>query len=107
MRTNIYMLAKHGQFDASGIYEDGMVTVLPGSRICLNLAEHVRGGKKKTLGYRNNPEYVDESGIVLKECVFKSASTAAQFVSGNTINGLTAWKIKPKVTLKKWIESQI
>ena len=105
MKTRIVMIGKKGNYKASAIYENGNVYIQPGSIISLSFAEHIRGGRK-ALSYRNNPQYVDQNGKVLKECEFSSASTAAQFVTGRSTNGLERWYVEPKVNLKKWIEMQ-
>ncbi len=105
MKTNIFLTAKNGDYDAKGVYEDGKITVLPGSTIRLDFANHIRGGNK-ALSFRENPEYVDAKGLVLKGCQFTSASTAAQFVTGRSTNGLEAWKIEKKVNLKQWLEQK-
>ena len=58
-----------------------------------------RGGKA-ALSYRENKEYVDGDGNIIKDCEFKSPSTAAQFVTGTSINGMLAWKTKDGKSLK-------
>ena len=105
MQTMIYMTAKNGEYDAKANYIDGLVVVKADSRIRLNFAAHIRGGKK-ALSYRNDRAYVDDKGIVLKDCTFTSASTAAQFVTGRSINGLEHWRvIDSKEKLKDFLSS--
>lgn len=105
METNLYLTAKNGEYDAKAIYKDGVVIVKAGSKIRLTFAEHIRNGRgKKALSYRNDPSYVDEKGIVLKDCAFRSASTASQFVTGSSTNGLVTWRVDSKTKLKKWLE---
>lgn len=105
MRTRIYMTAKNGDYDAEATYADGIVVVKAGSRIRLDFAAHIRGGKK-ALSYRNDRAYVDDKGIVLKDCTFTSSSTAAQFVTGRSTNGLESWHIDPKKKLKDFLAAQ-
>ena len=103
MKTNMFLKSKKDLFDAYAIYEDGNVIVCPGSRICLDFYEHTKN-RKEVLCYKFNPIYVDKEGVVIKECFFSSPSTAAQFVTGQSRNGLLAWHIGTKVSLKKWLQ---
>jgi hypothetical protein len=50
--------------------------------------------------YLNDNNFVDENGIVLKDCSFNSPSTAAQFVTGSSRNGYLVWKTKDGKKLK-------
>lgn len=101
----IYLKGRNGVYDATAEYEDGKITVLKGSKIQMDFAEHIRGGRlaKK---FRENNEYVDGNGVVIKDCEFNSASTAAQFVSGRSTNGLVAWKVEKKTSLKDYLETK-
>lgn len=45
-----------------------------------------------------------KGSTVIKDVVFKSASTAANFVTGNSTNGLTAWKNKDGKSIKDIIK---
>ena len=102
MKTNMFLKARNGDYDAHAVYDDGIITVIPGSKIRLEFANYIKGGKK-ALSYRNNPAFVNDRGIVIKDCVFSGASTAAQFVTGQSTNGLLAWHIDQKTSLKKWL----
>lgn len=42
--------------------------------------------------------------IVMNDVLFKSASTAANFVTGSSTNGLTAWKTETGVKLREVIK---
>lgn len=46
----------------------------------------------------------DHPTTVKAEVTFKSASTAAIFVTGGSTNGLTAWKTKEGKTIKEAIK---
>lgn len=41
----IYLKSKQGLYDAEAEYKDGIITVKKGSKIQLDFAEHIRGGK--------------------------------------------------------------
>ena len=43
------------------------------------------------------------NNVLQTDMIFKSASTAANFVTGNSTNGLIAWKNKDGVILKTLI----
>ncbi|RHO49163.1 DUF4357 domain-containing protein [Clostridium sp. AM09-51] len=101
----IYLKSKQGLYDAEAEYKDGIITVKKGSKIQLDFAEHIRGGKTAKK-YREDKEYVNQAGVVVKDCEFTSASTAAQFVTGRSTNGLVAWKVKDKVSLKNFLASE-
>lgn len=93
-------------FNASGIYEDGKLTVLKGSTISKDSSGKIRL-VKGVMELRENKlveATVDENGIVLKSITFKSPSTAAQFVGGNRVNGLVAWKDENGKSLKEIIK---
>lgn len=105
MKINIELKSRSNAYAAEAIYEDGIITVRVGSKIQMDFASHIKGGKIAK-GYRENPEYVDKEGIVIKECIFSSPSTAAQFVTGRSTNGLTAWKVDKKTTLKEYLSNQ-
>ena len=100
----IYLKSKQGLYDAEAEYKDGIITVKKGSKIQLDFAEHIRGGKTAKK-YREDKEYVNQT-VVVKDCEFTSASTAAQFVTGRSTNGLVAWKVKDKVSLKNFLASE-
>lgn len=88
MNIKIRMKTRDGAAFADGIYTGDNVIVLPGGKI----SAIFRGGKMARK-IRENPEYISSEGKILKECNFKSASTAAQFVNGNICNGFRVWKV--------------
>lgn len=88
---------------AEAIYDGNTVTVLPGGTISKDFAEHIQGGKKAR-SFRDNPEYVDKNRRIIKECIFTSPSTAAQFVTGRSTNGYVAWKVDDKESLGKYLK---
>lgn len=87
----IHTKSRAGLYEASGIYDEGIVTVNKGSRI----------------NNRNNPNFkppisvankladrslIDENGILLQDIQFKSLSTSATLVTGRISNGMVVWK---------------
>ncbi len=96
----LYIKRKDKAIEAVAKYDigDGSVTVLKGSTVSDTIAfsEKFRGAKSIE---KNRSEYV-KNRIVIKDAYFKSASTAANFVTGSSTNGLTAWKDENGNTLK-------
>ena len=96
----LYIKRKNKTIEAVAEYdlENGSVTVLKGSTVSATIAysEKFRGAKSIE---KRRSEYV-ENGIVIKDVYFKSASTAANFVTGSSTNGLTAWKSENGNTLQ-------
>jgi len=105
MKTKIFLQSKRGSYSAEALFSEGTVTVLKGTKIQLDFAEHIVGGKKAK-SYRDDRSFVDENGIVLKECIFTSPSTAAQFVTGRSTNGYGAWKLDKKTSLGKHLDRE-
>ena len=105
MKIKVYLAMRSTDVYAEATYEGETITVLPGGTISTDFAEHIRGGRKAK-AYRENPEYVDASRQILKECTFTSPSTAAQFVTGRSTNGYEAWKVEKKKSLGKYLEEK-
>lgn len=101
----LYMKRKNKSVDAimDHSVEDGQFVVLKGSKVAelLSNSTTFRGfdSVKKS---RGNGVVID--GIVQQDMVFKSASTAANFVTGTSTNGLIAWKNEDGVTLKEILQ---
>ena len=89
--------------DAQGLYnsESRTLTVLRGSLVSrtIHYTDKFRGAK--TIDNLRK-EYVKDR-IVIKDVIFKSASTAANFVTGGSTNGLITWKTESGKTLKEAI----
>lgn len=98
MKIDIFMISKKGYYNACGIYDDGKVTVLKGSKI----REKNLNFNRMTLleNYRNDKTMVDGNNILKRNIVFNSPSTAAQFVGDSSRNGLLYWRNKENVKLK-------
>lgn len=78
-------------------------TVLKGSTVSSSIAYSEKFRGAKTIE-RIRAEYV-KNGIVICDVVFKSASTAANFVTGSSTNGLSAWKDESGKKLKDILDS--
>lgn len=105
MKINVTITKRNGAAYAVGVYEGSTFIVQKGGKIEPDFANHIRGGKAAK-AYRSNPEYVDNEGNILKDCEFKSPSTAAQFVLGTSSNGYESWKVEKKMSLGKYLKEK-
>lgn len=105
MKIKVTLKQRSREVFAEAVYEGEIITVQPGGKISKDFANHIKGGRKAR-SYRDNPEYVDEKGNILRKCIFKSPSTAAQFVTGNSTNGYEAWKVEEKKSLGKYLKEK-
>lgn len=82
----------------------GIMTVLKGSRVSdsISRSEKFRGVKSIE---KSRVNYVEES-VVLRDALFKSPSTAANFVTGTSTNGKTAWRDYKGRRLKEILETE-
>ena len=107
MRLNemkIILKSKKNTHYAIANFENGKVTVLKDSKIYLPIAFEKMS--RDALEARNDSSIVDEKGLVLKDVSFNSVTTAAQFVTGRSVNGLIAWRIDDKVSLKEYYKQK-
>ncbi len=97
----VYAKGRYGKYKAIADYDPktNKTIVKKGSTIQLDFADHIEGGVF-ALKYRNNPDYVEKNGVVLQDCMFRSPSTAAQFVTGRSTNGYIVWHDKNGKSLK-------
>ena len=72
--------------------------VLKGSTVSAYVAQSEKFRRAKSI-ISTREEYVIE-GVVKKNVIFKSSSTAANFVTGRSTNGMITWKDKNGTKLK-------
>ena len=96
----VYLRRRNGGVAATGIFDEltRSLTVLKGSRVSdqVHHTEKFRGAK--TIDVLREKYVVN--GVVKEDVIFKSASTAANFVTGSSTNGLTSWKTEDGIQLK-------
>lgn len=102
MNVKVTLSSRTQNCHAAAEYCGDHIIVKAGGKISEDFAEHIRGGRAAKK-YRNNPDYVDGRTII-KDCEFKSPSTAAQFVSGRSTNGYGAWKVEKKKSLGDYLK---
>lgn len=75
------------------------LVVLAGSKVSKEIAysEKFRGAKS----IEKQREGIIKNNILQQDVKFKSPSTAGNFVTGRSTNGLTAWKNKDGKTIKE------
>lgn len=105
MKIMVTLTQRAGVASATAEYDGKIITVLAGGKISPDFANHIRGGKTAK-AYRDNSEYVDKNGNILKNCEFTSPSTAAQFVTGRSTNGYEAWKVEKKLNLGQYLKDK-
>ena len=92
--------------DATGEYniENGHLTVMEGSKLSerISYSDKFRGART----IERNREGVVFNGVLKQNIEFKSASTAANFVTGSSTNGLTAWKTENGTKLKDILSAE-
>lgn len=99
----VYLIRERSGIKATGEFDPASkaVTVLKGSVLSDSVAhtEKFRGTKS----IEKSREGVLKGNVLQKDVAFKSASTAANFVTGSSTNGLIAWKNKDGKTIKEII----
>lgn len=97
----VYLKRRNGVVDAIAEYnmETKECVVLKGSVVSETIAysEKFRGAAS----IEKAREGKIKNGKVVKDVLFKSASTAANFVTGASTNGLVAWKDENGKSLKE------
>lgn len=77
--------------------------VLQGSRISNSVRAKVNPIVEEL---RKTPKLVSQDYVVLEDIMFRSASTAASFVTGNISNGMRVWKLESGKTLGSAINNE-
>ena len=99
----VYLIREKSGIKAMGEFDPATraVTVLKGSVLSNTIAhtEKFRGTKS----IEKSREGVLKGNVLQKNVAFRSASTAANFVTGSSTNGLIAWKDKDGKTIKEII----
>lgn len=88
MEIDVSMSTRNKDAFADGIYTKEKFIIKAGGKISKEFH-----GKENVKRIREDTDFVDANRTIIKECEFKSPSTAAQFVNGNISNGLRVWKV--------------
>lgn len=102
----VYLIRKDKGIDAKGEYdfETKKLTVFKGSRVSQDIArtKTFRG----TRSIEKTRQGTVKNCIVQKNVDFTSSSTAANFVTGTSTNGLQAWRDEQGHTLQTILNDQ-
>ena len=92
--------------EAKGVFdiETGSLTVLSGSIVSADV-RHTNTFRGADTIEERRIKYVENRTVVV-DVLFKSPSTAANFVTGGSTNGLTAWKTEDGKSLKDVINEK-
>ncbi len=97
----VYLKRQKNSVDAIAEFDpiNKGITVLKGSKLSPIIAhtEKFRGAKS----IEKSRTGIVKDNTLLKDINFKSASTAANFVTGSSTNGLIAWKDSNGKTIKE------
>ena len=96
----VYLKRIRTNVDAVGEYneKDNSLVVLKGSVISDTISTAPKFGGKKSINKIRNG--VIENNVLKENISFKSPSTAANFVTGSSCNGLISWKTKDGKKIK-------
>ena len=102
----VYLVRNKSGVKAVGEYnvETNELIVLKGSVVSetVSYTEKFRGASR----IDKDRQAAVEDRVMTKDVLFKSASTAANFVTGSSTNGLTAWKTESGSKLREVINKQ-
>ena len=99
---NVILKSKKNTHYASGTYDGKTIVVKKGSKINPNL--QFEDMPQRILELRNDTNVVDSKGVTIIDIEFSSPTSAAQFVTGRSVNGYIAWRIDDKISLKEYRE---
>ena len=97
----LILKSKKGTHYAKAELIDNKIKILKGSKILLK--DTYSKLPKKVVHCRHNSDLVDENGVLLQDIVFDNATSAAQFVTGRSVNGYIAWRVDDKISLKDYM----
>lgn len=98
----VILKSKHNLHYATGEYDEGKITVLKGSKI--NPVIAFPQMSPMLVQMREDKSFVSAEGVVLSDIMFSSPSSAAQFVTGRSVNGLIAWRPNDEMSLKEYLK---
>lgn len=95
----VYLSSKKKKVEAIGVYspESGEIVVSKGSILSLALSESKTFRGRKAV--EKMREGVLDGAILKKDIKFKSPSTAANFITGGSSNGMRLWKTKEGISI--------
>lgn len=103
----VYMKTRNGA-NAEGIYDEinKELTVIKGSKVSSTVSSSQSFRGRDSI-IKSRAENCDRKGFVKQDVVFKSSSTAANFVNGNSSNGFRTWKTESGQMLKDYLADNV
>ena len=102
---NVFLKRERIGADAQGTYNPATkeCNVLKGSKVSsvISHAPSFRGAKSVA----KSREGTVKNNIVIMDVTFKSCSTAANYVTGSSTDGFSAWKVEDGRTLREFLSS--
>ena len=102
MEQKIYI--KGRDYFAEGRYIDGQVLVCKDSKI--KSIDSIKFKMNEAAKIARNDTSVVLDDTVLKDYLFNSPSTAAQFVTGGSRDGYDTWKVEKCLSLGEYLEAK-
>ena len=99
----VVLKSRNGKHNAKGEYKKGKIKIFKGSKINLNTAEYF-DEPKKNKEIKRDKTIVNNEGILLKDIEFDNPTSAAQFVTGRSVNGYISWRPNDKISLKEFLK---
>lgn len=94
----LFMISKKRDVNAKLELKDEKYILKKGSKVSSKISESFRSCKKVKKRRENN---INKDFILLNDIVFRSSSTAGEFVLGTSCNGKIKWKNIEGKTLKE------
>ena len=97
----VYLIREKNNINATAEFDPNpkAVTVCKGSTLSVSITRTGKFRGAKSIDERRKG--VMKDNILQKDVTFKSASSAANFVTGSSTNGLITWKDKDGRTIKE------
>ncbi|MEE3486805.1 MAG: DUF4357 domain-containing protein [Bulleidia sp.] len=100
----VFLKRRNSKIEAVGEYDpDSKKFIVKKGTVVSDEVAHSEKFRGANTIEKYRAEYVKD-GVVTKDVIFKSASTAANFVTGASTNGLTAWKSEDGIPLKELLK---
>ena len=103
----LYLIQEKKNIDATADYdvENKVFVVKKGSRVSKTVNHNTTFRSADSIE-KMRANGVVVNGKVMKDVEFKSASTAANFITGTSTNGLISWKNEKGICLKAILEGE-
>ena len=99
--VEVFIKGRLHRTNAMAVFDEmsGKITVKQGSIVSEDIAEYRNKSKMEKL----RKEYVNPNNEVNQDVEFDNCTTAAQFVCGYSVSGISAWHTEPHKTLKEFL----